>query len=257
MQQVQSKDGTTIAYAVSGQGPPLLLVHGGGSSPDRWKPIAPRFEPDFTVYRVARRGIGGSGDATDYSIARQAEDMAAVIDAIGEPVNVLGHSFGGLCVLEAALLTKNIRRLILYEPPSVPLLPPGFSARLQALLDQGDREGVWLTLNREIVKMPEEEIALQQAQSAHAARLASIHVVVYDAQAHEGYEFDPARFCELNTPVLLLTGGDSPAWVHESAQAIGSALPNSHTVVMAGQQHIAMDTAPDLFVREVTEFFRK
>lgn len=257
MQRVNSKDGTLIAYEVSGQGPPLLLVHGGGSSPDRWKPIAPRFENDFTVYRVARRGIGGSGDATDYSIARQAEDMAAVIDAIGEPANVLGHSFGGLCVLEAAVLTTNIRRLILYEPPIVPMLPRGFPDRLQAILDSGDREGVWLTINREIVKMPEEEIALQRTQPAHAARLASIHVVVQDARAHEQYTFKPKRFRDLDFPMLLMVGSDSPAWAHESAEAIGSALPYSHIVVMAGQQHIAMDTAPDLFVHEVTQFLKQ
>ena len=254
---VTSNDGTPIAYEVSDQGAPLLLVHGGGSSPERWKPIAPRFESDFTVYRVARRGVGGSGDATDYSVERQAEDMATVIDAIEEPVNVLGHSFGGLCVLEAALLTTNIRRLILYEPPIVPILPSGFVNRLQTLLDCGDREGVWLAINQEIVKMPEKEIALQQAQSARAARLASIHVVVHDARAHERYEFEPARFYDLNTPVLLLTGSNGPAWVDESAQVIGGALPNSHTVVMAGQQHIAMDTAPDLFVREVMQFLKE
>ena len=99
MAEVASKDGTPIAYDVSGQGPALLLVHGGGSTPERWRPIAPRFEPSFTVYRVARRGVGGSGDATDYSVARQAEDIAAVVEAVGRPVDVLGHSFGGLCAL--------------------------------------------------------------------------------------------------------------------------------------------------------------
>lgn len=123
MEKVISKDGTPIAYEASGRVPALLLIHGGGSTPERWKLISPRFEPHYTVYRVAMRGVGGSGDATDYSVERQAEDMAAVVDAIGGSVNVLGHSFGGLCALEAALLTANIRRLILYEPPIVPFLP--------------------------------------------------------------------------------------------------------------------------------------
>jgi len=208
MEKVISKDGTPIAYEASGQGPALLLVHGGGSTPERWKPISPRFELNYTVYRAARRGVDGSGDAADYSIEHQAADMAAVVNAIGGSVNVLGHSFGGLCALEGALLTANIRRLILYEPPIGPLLPPGFVDRLQTLLDAGDRDGMWATLAREIVKMPEHEIEIQRAQPAHAARLASMHTLVQDARALERYQFDAARYRAVILPKLLIVGGD-------------------------------------------------
>jgi pimeloyl-ACP methyl ester carboxylesterase len=254
MEKVISQDGTPIAYEASGQGPALLLIHGGGSTPERWKPISPRFEPNYTVYRVAMRGVGGSGDATDYSVERQAEDMAAVVDAIGGSVNVLGHSFGGLCALEAALLTANIRRLILYEPPIVPFLPPGFVDRLRTLLDAGDRDGVWATMNREIVKMPEHEIEIQRAQAAHAARLVGIHILVQALLALERYRFNPARYCAVVIPTLLLVGGDSPAWANRATQALQGAVPNSKVIVLPGQQHIAMDTAPDLFVQEVMTF---
>jgi pimeloyl-ACP methyl ester carboxylesterase len=257
MEKVISKDGTPIAYEASGQGPALLLIHGGGSTPERWRPISPRFEPHYTVYRAAMRGIGGSGDATDYSVERQAEDMAAVVDAIGGSVNVLGHSFGGLCALEAALLTANIRRLILYEPPIVPFLPPGFVDRLRILLDAGDRDGVWATMNREIVKMPEHEIEIQRTQAAHAARLAGIHILVEALQALERYRFDPARYRAVSIPTLLLVGGDSPAWAYSATQALQGAVPNSRVIVLPGQQHIAMDTAPDLFVREVMTFLNE
>ena len=37
---------------------------------------------------------------------------------LGEGVSVLGHSYGGICALEAALLTAGIRKLVLYEPPT-------------------------------------------------------------------------------------------------------------------------------------------
>jgi pimeloyl-ACP methyl ester carboxylesterase len=257
MEKVISKGGTLIAYEASGRGPALLLIHGGGSTPERWQPIAPRFEASFTVCRVARRGVGSSGDATDYSVARQAEDIAAVVEAVGGPVNVLGHSFGGLCALESALLTANIRRLILYEAPILPLLPPGFADRMQTILDGGDRDGVWATFNREIVKMPEDEIVLQRAKPTHAVRLASIHVMVQEARAQERYRFDPARYGGVRIPTLLLVGGDSPAWAHRATQAIHDAVPNSRVIVLPGQQHIAMDTAPDLFVREVMAFLNE
>lgn len=59
---------------------------------------------------------------------REAEDVAAVVDSIGESVNLLHHSYGGLCALEACLLTSHVRRLVLYEGVSfggsrVPLRP--------------------------------------------------------------------------------------------------------------------------------------
>ncbi|MBM3190959.1 MAG: alpha/beta hydrolase [Chloroflexi bacterium] len=257
MAKITSPDGTPITYESSGQGPALLLVHGGGSTPARWRPSAPRFEAVFTVHRMARRGVGESGEVSDYSVARQAEDIAAVVGAIGGPVGVLGHSFGGLCTLEAALRTPHIRRLILYEPPILPLLPPGFPDRLQALVDAGDRDGAWATLNREVVKMPEREIELQRAQPAHAARLAGMHVLVHEARALEQYRFVPSRYAAVTVPTLLLVGGDSPAWAQQATQAIHHAVPNGRVVVLPGQQHIAMDTAPDLFVREVMSFLQE
>jgi pimeloyl-ACP methyl ester carboxylesterase len=252
--RIISQDGAPIVYEFSGQGPALLLVHGGGSTPERWRPLLPAFEGSFTVYRVARRGVGGSGEAADYAVERQAEDIAAVVGAIGGPGAVLGHSFGGLCVLEAALRTANIRRLILYEAPILPLLPPGFADRLQTLLDAGDRDGAWATLNREVVKMPEHEIELQRAQPAHGARLAGMHILVQEARALERYRFDADRYGAVTVPALLLVGGDSPAWAQQATRAIHQALPHSRIAVLPGQQHIAMDTAPDLFVREVMSF---
>src|SRR5918998_6394003 len=114
---VTSEDGTRIAGWRSGEGPPLVLVHGTAADHSRWKPVLPAFEERFTVYAVDRRGRGDSGDAEDYAIEREFEDVAAVVDTIGEPANLLGHSYGALCALEAALLTPNVRKLVLYEPP--------------------------------------------------------------------------------------------------------------------------------------------
>ena len=39
-----------------------------------------------------------------------------MVDSFGEPANLLGHSYGALCALEAALLTRNVRKLVLYDP---------------------------------------------------------------------------------------------------------------------------------------------
>ena len=120
MEKVASQDGTTIGYSHIGSGSPLVLVHGTGGASTRWTPILPALEQHFSVCVVDRRGRGASGDGNTYAIEREFEDIAAVVDAMGEPVNLLGHSFGGICALEAGLLTRNLRKLVLYEPP-IPL----------------------------------------------------------------------------------------------------------------------------------------
>ena len=85
MKQTRSKDGTVIGFRRSGSGPPLLLVHGTTADHSRWSPISPRFEQHFTVYAIDRHGRGESGDSPDYDIMREVEDVAAVVEAIGEP----------------------------------------------------------------------------------------------------------------------------------------------------------------------------
>src|SRR5258706_11204722 len=117
MSTVISKDGTPIAPLREGEGAPLILVHGTGGASARWIPLLPYFTPHFNVIVVDRRGRGESGDTQLYGIQREFEDIAAVVDSLGEPAFLLGHSFGGLCSLEASLLTSNIRKLVIYESP--------------------------------------------------------------------------------------------------------------------------------------------
>src|ERR671915_2340148 len=146
---VTSADGTPIACWRSGEGPPLVLVHGAAANHGRWSPVLPALEERFTVYAIDRRGRGGSGDGDGYTMEREAEDIASVVDSIGEPVNLLGHSYGALLALEATLLTQNIRKLVLYDPgieAGEEIYPSEVIERLEALLEAGDRgEGVATT----------------------------------------------------------------------------------------------------------------
>src|SRR5688572_24264216 len=101
MHTVSSRDGTRIAVWRSGHGPPLLLVHGATADhTTTWRSVRSTLEQRFTVFAMDRRGRGGSGDSSAYDLQREAEDVAAVIDFIGEPTAVLGHSYGGLCAIE-------------------------------------------------------------------------------------------------------------------------------------------------------------
>ena len=73
---------------------------------------------------------------------REFDDVAAVVDSLGEPVHLLGHSYGALCALEAALRTRAVRSLTLYEPgievAGEEIYPPATIDRLEALLAVGD-----------------------------------------------------------------------------------------------------------------------
>lgn len=256
METIRSKDGTLIAYERSGTGPALVLVHGTTADHARWQTVLPPLEQQFTVYAVDRRGRGQSGDAADYSLEREYDDIAAVVDAIPGPVNLLGHSYGALICLEAALRVGNLNRLILYEPSipvGVPIYPPGARARIQALLDAGDREAVLVAFYRDVIGMPEHDVAVMQKEPAWAARLGTVQTIPREF-ADEDYVFDPSRFSNLDVPTLLLQGEESPRHLKAATEAVHAALPKSRIAVMPGQQHAAMSTAPDLFLRLVTEF---
>jgi len=258
METIRSKDGTPIAYWHSGVGTPLLLVHGTVGDHLTWAPVLAALERHCSVYTMDRRGRGDSGDANAYALEREGEDIAAVIDAIGGAVDVVGHSFGGTCTLEATRLTANVRRLILYEPPmpfGLRYWPAEFSARMQAFLDAGEREQALLLFFRDIVKMPPHEIAAAQALPTWPARVAAVHTIPRELQSLDSYTFDAGRFGRMETPTALLLGGESPPSMRTIAETLHTALPNSQIVVLPGQQHVAMRTAPDVFVQAVVTFF--
>jgi pimeloyl-ACP methyl ester carboxylesterase len=260
METVISRDGTPIAYHRTGDGPPLLLVHGAANSSSRYSHLLPVLSAEFTVLTMDRRGRGDSGDAECYTFEREFEDVAAVIDSLDEPVNVYGHSIGGTCVLEASLLTNNIDKLILYEPDAT---PPGGSvevgdltARLYDLLDAGDREGLLAMFLSELLGMSDEEVEQYRQLPTWPMRIAAAHTLPRELEAAETYRFHAKRFADMRVPTMLLMGGDSPPILSDGVKVVEAALPNSHVVVMPGQEHVADIAVPDLFVREILSFLR-
>lgn len=257
MDSTTSRDGTRLGWEQSGGGPPLLLVHGTTADHTRWRSISPKLEQHFTVYAMDRRGRGRSGDAAEYQIAREAEDVAAVAEAIGEPVSVLGHSYGAVCGLEAALLTDRIQRLVLYEPPiptGVPMYPPALPDRMQALIDDGENESALELFFGEVVGMPEEELALYRQLPMWEVRVGLAPTIPRELAIDRSYSFEPNKFADLTTPVLLLLGGDSPPLFQRAIDAAREALPHAEMIVLSGQQHVAMDTNPELFLSEVIDY---
>jgi len=255
LDQVRSPDGTPIAVWRSGAGSPLVLVHGAAADHARWAPVLPALRKRFTVLALDRRGRGASGDSPVYALAREAEDVAAVAEAAGHGASVLGHSYGGVCALEAALLTDAIGRLVLYEAPVGFLQTPAeVVARLNALDVAGAHDELLALFFAEVAGLPPEQIELLRGLPAWANRVAAAHTIPREERANREYVFAPERFASLNVPTLLLVGGDSPAPFAAAAAALQSALPDCRTAVMPGQRHAAMDTGTDLFLAEVFGF---
>jgi pimeloyl-ACP methyl ester carboxylesterase len=93
---VRSKDGTEIGFLRFGEGPPLVFVHGSLSVAERWKACAELLSDRFTCYLMDRRGRASSGDAPNYSIEREYEDVAAVLANAGAEASLFGHSYGAI-----------------------------------------------------------------------------------------------------------------------------------------------------------------
>lgn len=82
--------------------------------------LAELLSPHFTVFNYDRRGRGDSGDRPPYAVAREVEDIEALIDEAGGSAFVYGISSGAVLALEAASkLPNKIKKLALYEPPFI------------------------------------------------------------------------------------------------------------------------------------------
>jgi pimeloyl-ACP methyl ester carboxylesterase len=232
-----------------------VLVHGTTADHSRWGPVVPALKEGFTVLSMDRRGRGASGDAPDYALEREVEDVAAVIDWAGDQVAVIGHSYGGLCAVEAALRTDAIRKLVLYEPPLGFVQPPPHVVQaLQARLDAGDRDGVLTLFLQEVAGLPPDQVELMRSLPAWEARLEAADTIPREELSNREYVWEPERFREAGVPTLYLQGGDSPEPFRLAGEALRDALPDCRVVVMPGQRHAAMDTGTDLFTREVLAF---
>jgi pimeloyl-ACP methyl ester carboxylesterase len=261
LEKTVSRDGTPIGYWRSGLGPALVLVHGTSADASRWETARPPLDPHVTLCAMDRRGRGASGDGAGYRLEDEAADVAAVVDAIadsgGGPVDVLGHSYGALCALEAATaLTPGIRRMVLYEPPLGAVTPPEFADQMAELLAQGRPEEVVISVLRDLAGMSADQLQLAMSLPSWPNRVAAAHTIVRETRAENAYDFAPERFASLGVPTLLLTGADTPPALAASTVVLATALPGARVVTMAGQGHVAMLTSPDLFATEVLSFLR-
>jgi pimeloyl-ACP methyl ester carboxylesterase len=261
METVLTTDQTAIAYNKTGTGTPLVMVHGTNGSHAHWNLVLPKLNSHFTVYAMERRGRGQSGDAPDYSIEREFEDVAALANSVGCPVDIFGHSFGAACVLGAARQIPNLRRMILYEPPMLQEQQSPQRAvlldRMEQMLADGEREKVVVTLLRDMLNIPQAMIDRIQTLPNWADQVAAAHTIPRELRQSHCYAPDLAALEQITIPTMFLLGSDSPSFFKETTETLNAHLPNSQIVILPGQQHSAMLTAPELFANEIIHFLKQ
>jgi len=255
---VISRDGTKITFKRSGHGPPLILVHGSIADYRIWNSVIPAFEEHFTVIAVDRRGRGQSGNTSKYSFEDEVEDLLAVIESFGGPVNLLAHSYGASISLEAALRTTSLSKLALYEPAIIVDVTDtpvnGLLDKIEAYVDEGKGEEAVKAFFVDAMQRPVQEIEMMRSRPAWQSMVAVAHTLPREMRAVQEYTFVPDRFKKILAPTLLLVGGSSDKLMTSVTKALNKAIPRSQVVSLEGQHHSAMNTAPKLFSDEVVRF---
>jgi pimeloyl-ACP methyl ester carboxylesterase len=207
-----------------------------------------------------RRGFGESGDAAGYSIEREFEDVAAVVDAvatrIGGAVALWGHSYGANCAMGGAALTSNVDHLVLYEPSLGLAYPPGSIESIEQKVAAGEMEAALLEVLVEIAGMTEEEVEATRSnpKMSWEARLATVPTVTRECRAEEGWVYKPGQFDGIAAPTLMLAGSESPPAVSEATHQAAAAIRDVPIEVLEGHGHFAHRTDPAMVARIVKQF---
>ena len=260
MQKVQSKDGTTIAFDRYGQGIPVILV--GGAFQHRaidpgTAQLAALLAQHFMVFHYDRRGRGDSSDTQPYAVEREIEDLDTLIREAGDSAFVFGMSSGAVLALDAAARGLAITKLALYEPPfnsgdeNARQASENYTRQLTALLAEG-RRGDAVAFARTSWGTPAEAVVAMRQTPVWPLFESVAPTLAYD-NAIMGYGSVTAeRLASITVPTLVVSGGASPAFMHNAAQAVARALPNAQHRILEGQTH---NFAPDALAPVLEQFF--
>jgi pimeloyl-ACP methyl ester carboxylesterase len=273
IQRAVSADGTEIVGRVIGQGPPLVLVHGGiGDGEFAWTELLPHLTNRFSCYLPSTRGRGLSADHIDHSLPRLQEDIDAFVESIGEPVYVMGWSGGGPFVLGVAERTDAAMAVVAWESGgSADAIGPEGQAdlgRLGAAIEQAGMaaaEGRLVDAVRAFLIgiCNDEEIAALEGTDFHERWSRGVpELLVFFQQvmaAQEPGPDAPEALAQITVPVLLLTGEETllEAAFGNATQYIAAHTADAQVREVPGVGHFAPVAAPERVAAELIAFFEK
>jgi len=250
MPTVTSKDGTAIAYEISGDGTPLILVDGAMCYRDSgpMRPLAEALKDRFAVVTYDRRGRGQSSNTLPWSFDREIEDIEALLAAVGGSAFVYGCSSGGALALEAANRLPGITKLIAYEIPYIvdasrdPMTDQKL-AQLDAFVAAG-RRGDSVKLFMRFVGVPGFVLFIMPFMGAWKKLTGIAHTLPYDLAMVGPYErgqpLPRDKWSGVRIPTLIMDGGKSPQWIRNAMKSLSAILPNARYRTLDGQTHMVV-----------------
>ena len=263
MKKVTSKDGTTIAFDQSGQGPAVILVDGAlqyRAFDQGMNELAELLSQYFTVIHYDRRGRGDSTDTLPYTLEREIEDIEAIIDDVGGSASLYGISSGAALAMEAALaLPDKVKKLVMYEVPysddeSAQQAWKEYVRQLQELLDvgrKGDAVGLFMML---VGASPADVEGIKQTPMWPLWESIG-HTLAYDhiAALGEDAAVPVERAANVSMPTLIMDGSQSFPFMHATAVALANVMPNAHQRTLEGQTH---EVSAEALAPVLIDFFK-
>lgn len=254
---VRSTDGTTIRTWVQGVGPPIVLVHGSLRDHTIFEPLIAQLRSRMTTYAIDRRGFGGSGDRDGYTIEREFEDIAVVVDAVAAQsgaVALCGHSYGAGCAMGGATLTGNVSHLIPYEPGLGIAYPPGWIEANEEALAAGDAERVIRAVLVDILEMSEDDVEARRSAPQWPEYLGAAVTVLREARTEHAWVYQAGAFDRVRAPTLVLIGTETSTALMRSTLRAAAAIPGARTHVLGDHGHLAHMVDPDLIASIIVQF---
>jgi pimeloyl-ACP methyl ester carboxylesterase len=258
MDSVISKDGTRIAYHKTGSGPVIILVDGAFCSKDfgPMAKLAPLLSKSFTTISYDRRARGESGDTKPYSVAREIEDIEALIKIAGGQASLFGISSGAILCIHAVAAGVNVNKIALLEPPYVgnkngkrPADAVQQLSRMIAENKKGDAVKFYLT---KVIGVPAIFAFILRLTPNWPKMKAIAPSLPYDAAICGDFNLPVKQLASIKLPAIVIDSTKSPAMLRDAVKAVADALPNGKQISLNGKVH---DVPPEILVPALTEFF--
>lgn len=260
-----SRDGTVIAYEQSGNGPAVILVSAALADRSGNRRIAKYLSDRFTVINYDRRGRGASGDTDPYTIQKEIDDIAALVDANGGSAFLFGSSSGSVLALDAAAhLGSKVKKVYMFEPPFIldssrPPMDRTLSSAIDREIADGNRnQAVRLFFTRGM-GIPSFGVTMMRFLMPGWSKMCTMaHTIHYDLSILEGTQAGQPllveRWKNASLPIKVVVGGRSELFFHSGAKGLVRVLPSAHYQSVAGLNHGALLLAPTALGKDVQDF---
>lgn len=243
--------------------PPVLLVHSGGFTSRQWRKLGTLLAPDYDVRAPDLIGYASAGAwpvGQPFHFRQDVERLAGMLDA---PTHLVGHSYGGLLVLQLALAEPaRVRSIAVFEPVAFGILDDrdadarAVLARIRDVYEP-DANGVdeaWLTAFVDWWNGPGAWAALGAETKAEVRAVA--WKVYQEVSSLTSDRTDAARYATIAAPTLLLGGDRTPLPERRTLERLAAALPRARLELFADMGHMGPITHADRVNAVIAEHLR-